>query len=728
MNRRNWFIILILLLAVGILPWSFDPAQAGPGLGIYADGTPGNPTFYANSPAGTWTDFNGVSHPSGTAIRKFVDPLPGICGPAGTPIPAISWTPGSPAVNKCIPLANPNTTLYPGSDYYEIGIVEYTEPMHADLPKATKLRGYVQLNDPANPVTPANAHTIARYLGPIIVAQKGRPVRIKYTNLLPTGPGGELFIPVDETLMGAGYGPDGLTKYTHNRISIHLHGGYTPWISDGTPHQWIVPVGEPGLPMEYMIGPSFEVVPDMSIPSQGSGTLYYTNEQAARLMFYHDHAWGITRLNVYVGMAAGYLIQDLAGTGEWTLPETLTMPDIPLVIQDKTFVPADIATQDARWDTTHWGVYGDLWFPHVYETNQDPASLDGTNPVGRWDWGPWFWPVFPSQYPLPTGVRGDATTTPEAFMDTPVVNGTAYPTLTVDPKAYRFRILNAANDRFFNLQLYKATSIVNGITLTSGGSGYTAPPIVTITPAVGDVTGKGAKATATVASGQVTSVTLFTVGSGYTSPPTVTIAPPASGVTATATATIYSTSPVPGVGMTEVGMVPFDATGTFPTTGGLVGTGWGFPDSRDGGVPDPATAGPDIIQIGSEGGLLPEVVIIPSTPINYEYNRRSVTVLNVLEHGLYLGPAERADVIVDFSRFAGQTLILYNDAPAPVPAGDPRLDYYTGGPDQSAFGGAASIPPGYGPNTRTIMQIKVTTNPAAPAYNVALLAAALPAA
>ena len=44
----------------------------------------------------------------------------------------------------------------------------------------------------------------------------------------------------------------------------------------------------------------------------------------------------------------------------------------------------------------------------------------------------------------------------EAFNDTPIVNGTAYPTTTVDPKAYRFRILNAANDRFWNLSWYVA--------------------------------------------------------------------------------------------------------------------------------------------------------------------------------------------------------------------------------------------------------------------------------
>ena len=80
---------------------------------------------------------------------------------------------------------------------------------------------------------------------------------------------------------------------------------------------------------------------------------------------------------------------------------------------------------------------------------------------------------------------------------------------------------------------------------------------------------------------------------------------------------------------------------------------------------------------------------------------------NVDQHSLLLGPAERADVIVDFSRYAGQTLILYNDAPAAFPARDPRYDYYTGNGDYRDTGGAPSTLPGYGPNTRTVMQIKV---------------------
>lgn len=78
-----------------------------------------------------------------------------------------------------------------------------------------------------------------------------------------------------------------------------------------------------------------------------------------------------------------------------------------------------------------------------------------------------------------------------------------------------------------------------------------------------------------------------------------------------------------------------------------------------------------------------------------------------MNHSLLLGCAERADVIVDFSKYAGETLILYNDAPAGFPGPDPRYDYYTDEPNLTDIGGAPSTKAGYGPNTRTIMQIKV---------------------
>ena len=55
---------------------------------------------------------------------------------------------------------------------------------------------------------------------------------------------------------------------------------------------------------------SFRNIPDMPDPGAGGQTMYYPNQQGARLMFYHDHASAITRLNAYGGMAAGYLIHE----------------------------------------------------------------------------------------------------------------------------------------------------------------------------------------------------------------------------------------------------------------------------------------------------------------------------------------------------------------------------------------------------------------------------------
>jgi hypothetical protein len=145
-------------------------------------------------------------------------------------------------------------------------------------------------------------------------------------------------------------------------------------------------------------------------------------------------------------------------------------------------------------------------------------------------------------------------------------------------------------------------------------------------------------------------------------------------------------------------------------------------DGRDGGVPDPKAAGPSWIQIGTEGGFLPAPAVIPPLPVGYTYNRRDITVLNISTHSLLLGPAERADVVVDFSLVPnGSKLIMYNDAPAPVPAFDPRNDYYTGDPDNTFQGGAKSTVPGYGPNTRTLMQFQVdaTLGVAAAPFSVA---------
>jgi FtsP/CotA-like multicopper oxidase with cupredoxin domain len=140
-------------------------------------------------------------------------------------------------------------------------------------------------------------------------------------------------------------------------------------------------------------------------------------------------------------------------------------------------------------------------------------------------------------------------------------------------------------------------------------------------------------------------------------------------------------------------------------------------------------SGPSMIQIGTDGGFLPYPVVLPNTPIGYNYNRRDITVLNVQEKTLFLGPAERADVIIDFSRVPKNvsTVIMYNDAPAPVPGFDPRNDYYTNDPDQTSTGGAPTTLAGLGPNTRTVMQFRVSGKKKKH-FNLAALQTALPTA
>jgi FtsP/CotA-like multicopper oxidase with cupredoxin domain len=125
------------------------------------------------------------------------------------------------------------------------------------------------------------------------------------------------------------------------------------------------------------------------------------------------------------------------------------------------------------------------------------------------------------------------------------------------------------------------------------------------------------------------------------------------------------------------------------------------------GIPDSLTAGPPWWLIGTEGGFMPKPVVVPQKPIGWNLNMAYFAFGIINQHSLFLGSAERADVVVNFTGQGGKTFILYNDSPAPVPAGAAPYDNYTGNGDQIDGGGAPNTQPGYGPNTRTIMQIRV---------------------
>lgn len=213
------------------------------------------------------------------------------------------------------------------------------------------------------------------YLGPVILAQRGTPFSLTVHNELGRHP---LASAVDHALV-----PPGSNDADGPRTSTHLHGGNTRPGSDGGPEQ--------------VFGPG------------GSYTYSYDNNQEAAGLWYHDHALGITRLNVYAGLAGGYLLRDTpgpGGTGLDTGDGTHFPPppyELPLVIQDRMF--------------TSGGSF-------AYPPNPDLQLGDGTA-------RPWA---------------------PEFFGDVATVNGKAWPNLDVARGKYRFRVYNGSNSRFYNVK------------------------------------------------------------------------------------------------------------------------------------------------------------------------------------------------------------------------------------------------------------------------------------
>lgn len=249
------------------------------------------------------------------------------------------------------PVARPLKTIR-GKSYYEITMKECKHRFHKLMP-ATTVWGYDGL-----------------YPGPTIHVNQNEKIYVKWKNQLPL----KHFLPIDRTLHESAGPPE-------VRTVTHLHGANVDWESDGHPEAWFsrnfAQTGETFRRKIYE----------------------YTNRQNGATLWYHDHAIGITRLNVYAGLVGLYIIRD-------PIEKTLNLPknryDIPLIIQDKSF------NQD-----------GSLFYPE----NTDPPA-----------------PINPSVQPFFNG-------------NTMVVNGKLWPRLKVEPRKYRFRILNAANTNAFTLRI-----------------------------------------------------------------------------------------------------------------------------------------------------------------------------------------------------------------------------------------------------------------------------------
>jgi spore coat protein A len=231
--------------------------------------------------------------------------------------------------------------------YYRMTMRQFESKVHRDL-KPTRLWGFGNSSP-----------------GPTLETRSRQGLLVEWVNELPNNH----FLPIDHSIHGAE------VDKPEVRTVIHLHGAKAPPQSDGYPESWYVP-GK-------------------------SAICHYPNGQDAALLWYHDHALGINRLNVFAGLLGLFIVRD-------EFEDALDLPrgkyEIPLAIYDRIF------------------------------------DLDGQ-----------------LNYP----VSGDAKKPwmPEVFGDAILMNGKLFPYLEVEPRKYRLRVLNAANGRFFHLSLSNSQTL-----------------------------------------------------------------------------------------------------------------------------------------------------------------------------------------------------------------------------------------------------------------------------
>lgn len=271
-------------------------------------------------------------------------------------------------------------------------------------------------------------------------------------------------------------------------IVTHVHGAHTGPSSDGYTEGWWLPNAsdvtcvprdpQTGNPQWKPKTANGEYVCEGTIANlltnrsgsldenivNGVGMFDYLNDQPSTTLWYHDHALGMTRLNVYAGPAGFWLIRDPSalngdtGLVEGTLPspapvagEDLATTNFPAALggEREKYREIPIVIQDRAFNAD-----GSLWYP------DNRAFFEGLNVQGTAGTAN---EQFPGSPELQINFAGNDTQdkvsdiapiwNPEAFFNTMVVNGTTWPQLEVAPALYRFRLLNGTNSRFLNLSL-----------------------------------------------------------------------------------------------------------------------------------------------------------------------------------------------------------------------------------------------------------------------------------
>lgn len=359
----------------------------------------------ANAPATPKLASSVTAVPGGTldptTIPKYVTPL--------RPLPVMPRT---------------GTFNNSAGDYYALAARQFRQQMlPAGLPAST-VWGYGSTSTPGTFYAPAAT----------IEARTNRAVRVCWANQLLDANGRYLphLFTVDPTLHwanppGGTTGRDSVPTFSSTPgpypgpvpIVTHLHGAHTVEQSDGYPEAWYLPAAS-NIPAGYAAVGSFydrfkaEAASQFGVTwSPGTSVYQYTNDQRAGTLWFHDHALGMTRLNIHAGLAGFYLIRGgAADLPSGVLPNA--RHELPLMFQDRSF-----NTDGSIFFPTTRGFFGDV--------PPDGPFIPYSDVPPMWN--------------------------PESFGNTMLVNGRTWPTLSVEPRRYRFRVLNACNARALILKI-----------------------------------------------------------------------------------------------------------------------------------------------------------------------------------------------------------------------------------------------------------------------------------
>jgi spore coat protein A len=250
--------------------------------------------------------------------------------------------------------------------------------------------------------------------GRTFVVRRGAGINVNWVNDLVDASGAPLphLLAIDQSISMQNDQSGGHTITTENQeifsgepligvpIAVHHHGGDTSKEFDGGPDQWMGP-------RRVQVGPGVSRLPTAATQHPTGLAYTYDNQQEAAMTWYHDHGEGVTRINAYGGLAGLYVIRD---ANEDKLVAQAKIPsgpyELPVVLQDKCF------------------------------------TADGSMAYA----------ADPAEYPVPDLVLPSPSHHPEQFGDVIVINGVAWPSLDVEPREYRLRLLNGSDSRVYVLQ------------------------------------------------------------------------------------------------------------------------------------------------------------------------------------------------------------------------------------------------------------------------------------